>query len=97
MFGRYVKRDSEVAAVFPFESLSHSFIIAGFGVKFDPDREKQNNDNVRKLINRWKVGLLEHVNSENETAARKVRHYVDALDAQLVICDRTDETIESLR
>jgi hypothetical protein len=97
MFGRYVKRDEEVTAIFPFQRLTHDFIIAGYGVKFDPDRETRNNDNLRKLINKLKDTLLQYVDPSNESAMRKVRHYLDALDAQLVVCDRTDEVIERLR
>jgi hypothetical protein len=97
MFGRYVKRDAEVTAIFPFQRLTHDFIIAGYGVKFDPDREKQNNDNLRKLINKLKDTLVKYVDPSNDSAMRKVRHYLDALDAQLLVCDRTDQVIEELR
>lgn len=97
MFDRFVKRDDEVTAIFPFQRLTHDFIIAGYGVKFDPDREKQNNENLRKLLNDLKDTLVRYVDTSNESAMRKVRHYLDALDAQLLVCDRTDEVIESLR
>lgn len=96
MFGRYIKQDGDVAAIFPFQMLSHSFMIGGFGTTFDPDREIVSNDNLRKMINRIKRSVYEFVDSDNENAMRKVRHYVDALDAQLDVCDRTDEMIKLL-
>ena len=39
MFTRFVKTDGTVTALFPFQSLQHSFIIAGFGHTFDPGDE----------------------------------------------------------
>jgi len=51
MFSRYVKSDGEVTALFPFQQLSHSFAIGGLGSPlFDPEKEKQSNQNVRIMI-----------------------------------------------
>lgn len=97
MFGRYVKADGDLTALFPFKRLAHSFAIGGFGVPpFDPEKEKANNENVRKSIHRMKARLMEHVDEGNAPALAKTRHYLTALDAQLAACDKTDEVIESL-
>lgn len=97
MFNRFVKRDGEVTALFPFQRLSHSFAIGGFGMpEFDAQKEKKNNDIVRRNLIDFKERVLKYVDPGNEKAVAKVRHYIAALDEQLSICDRTDETIDAL-
>jgi len=96
-FGRYTKGDGNVTAVFPFQVLGHSFMIGGFGLpKFDPDKEKRSNDNVRKGLIRMKADIEKYVDHNNARAVQKSQHYIAALDAQLAICDRTDEMIDQL-
>lgn len=97
MFSRMVESDGEVSVLYPFKRLGHSFAIGGFGMPhFDAEKEKRQNDivrqNIRKLIER--VGA--NVDSANDAALRKTRHYVAALEKQLVACDRTDEAIDAL-
>lgn len=96
MFSRFVKEDGDLAALFPFKRLSHSFLIAGFGIKFDPNREKSSNQNMRILIKELKRRILEFVNKANPDAIRKSEHYIKALNDQLVVCDKTDEMIDRL-
>ncbi len=96
MFSRMVKSDGNVTALFPFQRLAHSFMIGGFGVKFDPEQEKRSVQNLRKSINRFKERVLALVDHSNPSAVSKAKHYVAALDAQLVECDRTDEMIDQL-
>ena len=96
MFGRYVKMDGDLTALFPFKRLSHSFIIAGFGHKFDPVREKKSNDNLRCSIRALKERVLAHIDESNERAMAKARHYIAALDEQLSLCDKTDAMIDRL-
>lgn len=96
MFGRMAKSDGTVTALFPFQGLAHSFIIAGFGIEFDPERERRAVENIRGIIRFLKDRVLECTDHTNEDAMRKARHYVGALDRQLVECDRTDEVIERL-
>lgn len=93
MFSRFVKRDGDMTALFPFEHLSLSFTL---GSNFDGAKEKRNNDTVRRRLNDLKKGVLKYVDPSNEKAAAKVRHYIFALDKQLAICDQTDEFIDSL-
>jgi len=97
MFSRMVADDGEVAVLFPFKRLSHSFIIAGHGVKFNPDREKQSNDNLRTLIRDLKERVLAAVDPSDPDAVRKSEHYIRTLDEQLDMCDLTDREIERLR
>ena len=96
MFGRMVKRDGTSTVLFPFQRLQHSFIIAGQGHRFDPERERSANQNLRDMIVRTKERVHSFVDSNNASAVAKVKHYVSALDAQLDACNRTDEMINSL-
>jgi hypothetical protein len=96
MFSRFVKEDGDLVALFPFEGLSHSFLIAGFGIKFDPNREKSSNQKMRILIKELKNRILEFVDKANPDAIRKSKHYIKALNNQLAVCDKTDEIIGKL-
>ena len=96
MFSRFVKDDGEISALFPFQRLSHSFIIAGLGNKFDPKKEKESNRNMRLLIEKLKVRLMEFVDTADSEGKEKVKHYIKALDEQLAVCDKTDEMIDRL-
>lgn len=98
MFERMVKRDGDVTALFPFQSFSHSFIIGGgFGrPKFDAEKEKKNNNVYRNNLTSLKMRVMEHVDPANVKAMAKARHYIAALDEQLVVCDKTDEFIDDL-
>jgi len=96
MFSRFVKDDGEILALFPFQRLSHSFMIAGLGSKFDPQKEKESNHNLRLLIKKLKERITEFVDKSNLDAKRKSEHYIKVLDDQLVVCDKTDEMIDKL-
>lgn len=96
MYGRMVKSDGDVSAIFPFDRFSHSFAVGGFGVKFDPEREHRSNDVVRSNIQTLKERVQARVDSSNPRAVAKVRHYLSMLDDQLDGCDRTDEMIDLL-
>lgn len=93
MFLRCVKDDGIVKALFPFRALSHSFLIAGFGIKIDPQRERESNNNIRFLIRRVKDRLMKYVDKSKPDAVRKLEHYIKALDKQLSVCDKTDGII----
>lgn len=96
MFSRYVGDDGELVALFPFKRLAHSFVVAGFGQKFDPEKERRSNQNVRVMLENFKRRVMSFVDTSNPSAVRKAEHYIHALDAQLVVCDRTDEMIALL-
>jgi hypothetical protein len=96
MFGRMVKRDSESTVLFPFQRLQHSFIVAGGGHKFDPERERTSTRNLRAMIGKMEERVLSFVDSNNASAVKKAAHYIAALDAQLQACDKTDEMIDML-
>lgn len=96
MFSRYVRDDGEVVALFPFQRLAHSFVIGGFGQKFDEEKEKQSNQNVRLMLRNLKGRVMAFVDMSNPSAVKKAEHYMQALDAQLAVCDRTDEMIDML-
>jgi len=96
MFGRFVKDDGVVVALFPFKKLAHSFIVAGWGHKCDPEEEKRNVQNMRVIIGQIKERVLSFVDPANQDAVKKAQHYILALDAQLAVCDKTDEVIKTL-
>ena len=96
MFERMVKRDGSTVVLFPFQRLHHSFIIAGSGHKFDPEKELKSNDNLRKILRRYKDKVMSFADPGNESAVAKSNHYIGALDAQLRACDETDRVIHML-
>ncbi|MGH8280020.1 MAG: hypothetical protein ACRETQ_10740, partial [Gammaproteobacteria bacterium] len=96
MFSRFVKKDGTTAALFPFQRLSHSFIIAGHGHTFDAERERRSNQNLRIMIHKLKERVESYVDKSNESAVRKATHYIIALDTQLAVCYKTDEVINQL-
>lgn len=97
MFGRKTKSDGNVTAIFPFQVLGHSFMIGGpFAPKFDPAKERKGNDNMRQGLIRMKADVEKYVDQRNPRAVQKAEHYIAALDAQLAICDRTDQMIDRL-
>lgn len=96
MFHRYTKHDGEVYGVYPFQLLAHSFAITAFGPKLDPDKEKTSNANLRKWITDLKTTILANVDPSNPSAVRKGKHYIEALNAQLEICDKMDRLINHI-
>ncbi len=95
MFNRFVKNDEQITVLFPFQMFSHSFIIAGLGVEFDLQKEKQSNENLRLLIQDLKKRVMEFVDGSNLKAKAKAEFYISALETQLTICDEMDEFIDN--
>jgi len=96
MFSRLTRSDGDAVALFPFQQLSHSFLIGGFGRRFDAEKEKRSNENLRHMLRIFKDRVISHVDKSNPIALRKAEHYIGALNAQLVVCDQTDENIDQL-
>jgi hypothetical protein len=96
MFGRMVKRDGATVVLFPFQRLQHAFIVAGFGHKFNPEKELKSNDNLRKNLVRYKEKIRSFVDPGNPDALAKANHYIEALNTQLRACDETDRVIRML-
>ena len=96
MFNRMVKRDGELVALYPFSRLSHSFGIGGIFGDFNPEKEKKANHTLRKMLHSFRDKIIGYVPSGNEKALQKAQHYVRALDAQILECDRTDEMVDML-
>lgn len=97
MTERMTRSAGDVMAIFPFRRLSHSFAIAGQGVRFDPAKEKAANAQMREHIRACRDAIANQPGAATEPVARKIRHYLAALDAQLALADRTDQMIDSLR
>jgi hypothetical protein len=97
MFSRCVSSDGESVALFPFQRLAHRFLIEWRGQYFDPDKESQSNENVRLNLANLKERVMALVDMSNPSAVTKAEHYTEALNAQLAICDKTDEFIAQFR
>lgn len=93
MFTRMTKRDGDAVALFPFQRLARSFIVAGVGQRFDAQRERQSNANLRKRIERYKHAVESHIDHSRPEVEQKAAHYLAALDAQISACDETDRVI----
>ncbi len=96
MFSRMVKTEDNITALFPFQRLSHSFMIGGFGQEFDAIKEKKSNNNMRIALAALKKRVLTYVDPMNKQALNKAEHYMSAIDDQLAVCNKTDEMIDSL-
>jgi hypothetical protein len=100
MASRMMKSDGELTALFPFQRLGHTFIVAGLeslGLKFDPDKEHRQVDNIRKMIHRMKEKVSSFVAGADGSVIAKAEHYLRMLDVQLAICDKQDRHIEMFR
>jgi len=51
---------------------------------------------MRFLINNYKDRVIEYVDKSDPEAMRKVGHYIEALNDQLEVCNKTDEMIDKL-
>ncbi len=96
MFSRMVERFDGTVALFPFKRLSHSFIVGGFGVKFDSNHEKASNASIRTELHHLRERVMSFANAGDERAVRKTKHYISAIEPQLGVCDRTDHMIDAL-
>jgi hypothetical protein len=97
MFSRMTKTEDNLTAVFPFQRLSHSLGIGGFGQpeEFNPDKEKEFNNTIRTLLQTLIERVEVYVDPKNEKALTKSRHYIKAINEQLRVCDRIDEIIDT--
>lgn len=96
MFNRMTISSEENSAISPFKRLEHSFLIAGYGINFDANRELKANDNVRKQIQKLIEKVHFFADRSNPTAMLKIDHYISALNQQLKNCDETDVFIRKL-
>jgi hypothetical protein len=95
MFSRFVRRDGDAVALFPFQALSHSFLVSGVR-KFNAERERRANQNTRLMLKRLRIRVMDFIDMSNPSAVQKAAHYLNAIDAQLIVCDNMDEEIEGL-
>ena len=65
-------------------------------MKFDPAKERESVHNLRANLQHFKERVVALVDMQNPSAIAKAQHYIRALDAQLAICDRTEERIDDL-
>ena len=96
IFPRLVKAEGDLAAIFPFQRLNHSFIVGGFGTTFDPENERASLNVIRGWIHKMKEQVQRHIDPSEESALRKGNYYIRMLDNQLVACDQMDDAINLL-
>jgi hypothetical protein len=87
MFSRMTLSDGSVVGLFPFKQLQTSFPLENL----DRHKELRANAIVRQSLVTLKQRVLAAVSRGNASAVQKAEHYARALDAQLEICDSTDE------
>jgi hypothetical protein len=95
MYSRFVKSAGEASALFPVHLLSHSFLGGGFE-RFNAERERRANQNVRLRIGKLKTQVMAYVKMSDPRAVQKAEHYTRALDDQLDVCDETEDFIAAL-
>jgi len=94
MFLRLVTRDGKAAGLFPIQRFAHTFAIRH---DFDAAKAKASNDSQRRTLNHLKSQMNAFVDPSNPDAVQKSKDYLAALDAQLAICDQTDQMIGVLK
>src|ERR1700722_13076502 len=94
MFLRMARVDGGVAALFPFQRLKHHIVVEVPGFTLNAERQKQSNSNLRNRIRRYQTSVEAHIDRANADAVAKSKHYLAALAAQLVQCDKTERTID---
>ncbi|MFC1537012.1 hypothetical protein ACFL48_04285 [Pseudomonadota bacterium] len=97
MMARMTESDGNVTALYPIARLGHSFMIAGPGIEFDPEKEIASNNNVRAHIYTLQNKLMSFVDESKPSAIKKTMYYMNALDEQLKRCEKTDEVINAFR
>lgn len=93
MFSRQIKADGETLALFPFQRLVNQFVVCGLGIKFDAMEHRRNNQVLRESLYKIRSRILQYIDTSNKSATQKAHHYIRAFDAQIAVCDRTDELI----
>jgi hypothetical protein len=66
-----IRSEGEMNALFPFKRLAHQFIIGGWGITFDAERERQSNNNIRRMLRRTRERVLSLVHGGDAKAAQK--------------------------
>jgi hypothetical protein len=95
MFGRYVARDGELTALFPFKRLAP---VIGGGVSMICRTEGEHLGQIyamRRNLATLKERVLQHADPANDHAMRKARHYIAALDRQLEVCDKLERFVRA--
>lgn len=96
MFSRMVRQENNVGAIFPFQRLDHQLNLGGFGMEFDPERERESVNNMRTCIQNMKKQVQLNIDASNESARQKGTQYIRMLDAQLTACDNAEAAIDFL-
>lgn len=90
MFWRMAKKDGDLVALFPFQRLVHEW----GGPKVDAAREKEQVEALRRQIRSIMTNVQGRIDSSNEAAVSKGRHYLRMLQDQIRVCDETDRAID---
>jgi len=96
MYSRMNRSDGDVSALFPFQRIKHYVAPEQPGGVGLLSRQRQSNRNVRERICRYKALVESLVDPSRPDAVRKSRHYLEALNKQLTVCDETEAAIDAL-
>jgi hypothetical protein len=93
IFLRLVKEDGDSVALFPFKRLVFSTMLLD---KMDIVGELQSVANTRSMLVTMKKRVGQLIDITNQKAIRKCRHYIEALDEQLGICDEHETFLRTM-
>ena len=93
VFSDYVRREGDVAAIFPFKRLDPGIFLTA---NADLDNIRKNTRDLRNWINKAKDMIYQHVDPTSSSARQKGRRLTGMLDAQLEVCDRFEEKIDEM-
>lgn len=93
MFMRMVRYDGNCYAIFPFDVFGR---VNDPGPDSSLEQEFESNNYIRQAILAMKNKVLSYANQRPDVA-RKIAHYLSALDEQLEECNFRDEMAHALR
>lgn len=97
MFSRFVALEGDLAAIFPFKRLDPNIFFGSRSChKFNPERERESVNVVRRWIQRMKEYVQHNVDWSNDSARQKGNQYIHMFDDKLVECDRLDVEINRM-
>ena len=88
-----VKREEDVAAIFPFKDLDPGKFG---GIALDPGKARRDIEVVRKWIEDAKIIVARNVDSRCSSARRKGRCLIRILDTQLSVCEQTEMLVDQM-
>lgn len=96
IFDRLTKTENGCTAIYPFQRFFHSFVIAGNGKRFVAEKEIIENRKIIEILTFYKDRVMNFVDPENDSAMKKARHYLIALEKQIKLCEEAENNIRKI-